>query len=504
MLLTISSDITERREFRTAATAWDDVFRHNERGIVVGSANGETLELLNPVFAQMLGYQVAELAGTPLIEVFAPSVRSEVRSKLKLVARTGQQTFEALCIKKGGATLPVLVEATLLKSAGEANLKRIEADQSNEAKSKFLSRMSHEFRTPLNVILGFAQVMQLDEMTPRQDESAGHILQAGRHLLRLIDETLDISKVEAGHLGIMLEAVGVANAVDEVFVLMQPLAKTKGVRLLREGSNPSCDVVADRQRLKQVLLNLVANGINYNVRGGCLEVGCHRRESVVEISISDTGIGIPEGSSERLFAPFDRLGQEGGEVEGTGLGLSLSKGLVEAMGGTISAAKNPGEGSTFTLTLKVSELPDASPPLVTDSLTVSQRPAGLILYIEEHLANLPLIEYILALRPGLQVLPAMQAVAAIQLARHHHPDLIILDVQLPDLSADETLHRLQRSPQTRDIPVVVVGANISPRRLQRFMDLGARTCLERPLNIAELLKTLDDLLPRPKDPPVSI
>jgi CheY-like chemotaxis protein len=220
---------------------------------------------------------------------------------------------------------------------------------------------------------------------------------------------------------------------------------------------------------------------------------------MVEISVSDTGIGIPEDSSERLFAPFDRLGQESAGVEGTGLGLSLSKGLVEAMGGTISATKNAGAGSTFTLMLKASELPEANPLLVLDAFTGAERPTGLVLYMEEHLANLPLIEQVLTVRPGLQVIPTMQAEVGLQLARAHHPDLIILDLQLPDLSADETLHRLQRSPLTQDIPVVVIGTGVTARRLQRFIDLGARACLGTPLDITELLKMLNDLLPSSTD-----
>ncbi len=521
VLLTFSEDITERKELRTTAAMWDQVFRYAERGIVVGSPNGNTLEMMNPAFPLMLGYEIEELAGTSLVGIFAPDVREDVLAKFELVRRTGQLTFESTCLKKDGTTFPVLIDATsvkdargnvhhrairiqdmtLLKSAeGVLLADRIEADRANQAKSVFLSRMSHELRTPLNVILGFAQVMQLDEMNALQTESVGHILHAGRHLLALIDETLDISRVESGHMALSLESVSVSEAVDEVFGLMQPLADARGVQLVGDTNHAEGYAVSDRQRLKQVLMNLVANGINYNVAGGTLQVSCATVGSCIEISVADTGIGIPEDSADRLFAPFDRLGKEGGDVEGTGLGLSLSKALVEAMGGSISAARNADVGSTFTVSLKASERAEAGHPL--DGATPDSVPGGkgLILYIEDNLANFRLVEQLLARRPGVRIIPAMQATLGLQLARDHHPDLIILDLHLPDLTGEETLRRLLHNPQTKSIPVIIASADATPRRLEQLLKLGARDYLTKPIDVRHLLETIDELLPPPQGP----
>ncbi len=516
VLFTFSEDITERKELRTTAAMWDQVFRYAERGIVVGSPNGHTLEMMNPAFPLMLGYEIEELAGTPLMDIFAPEVRANVAAMLELVRRTGQHTFESTCLRKNGTTFPVLIDATsvkdakghvhhrairiqdatLLKSAENVLLAdRFEAERANQAKSIFLSRMSHELRTPLNVILGFAQVMQLDELNDLQTESVGHILQAGRHLLALIDEALDISRVESGQLALSLESVNVKDAVDEVFALMQPLADAKGVRFMADANHNHCFVVADRQRLKQVLLNLIANGVNYNVPGGTLEVSCAPAGTCIEISVADTGIGIPEHSTDRLFAPFDRLGKEGSEVEGTGLGLSLSKALVEAMGGTISAKRNADVGSTFTVSLKASERVDASPPLARETSGSTPGRKGLILHIENNLVNFRLVEQVLARRPGVRIIPAMQARLGLQLARDHRPDLIILDLHLPDLSGEETLRRLLNSPETKGIPVIIASADATPRRLEQLLKLGARDYLTKPIDVRQLLKLIDELLP---------
>jgi CheY-like chemotaxis protein len=243
-------------------------------------------------------------------------------------------------------------------------------------------------------------------------------------------------------------------------------------------------------------MNLVANAIKYNVRGGYVRVECHRDGPFAAIAVSDTGIGFPEGSTDRLFSPFDRLGQEAGEVEGTGLGLSLSKVLVEAMGGSITAAPNTEAGSVFTVRLKASERTDAGIEGPEPAASGNAQPSteGLVLYIEDNLANFRLVEQVLARRPGVRVLPAMQARMGLQLALDHQPDLIILDLHLPDMSGEETLQRLLRNPLTRSIPVVIASADATPGRLQRLLSLGARSYLTKPIDIRLLLETIDSLV----------
>ncbi|MEO8540605.1 MAG: ATP-binding protein [bacterium] len=518
-LLTFSVDITERKDMETTTEMWDQVFRYSKRGMVVGRPDGDKLELMNPAFPLMFGSTLEEMAGTPLMEIFAPASQRNVAMMLELVRQNGEHTFESECIRRDGTTFPVLVDATSVKDATgnvhhrairiqdttllksnerELRADRSEAERANGAKSAFLSRMSHELRTPLNVILGFAQVMQLDELNPLQTESVDYILQAGRHLLALVDEALDISQIESGRMALSLESVDVSEVIREVLGLMEPLADNGGVRLVNVGPEQTVHVVADRQRLKQVLLNLVANGVNYNVRGGHVTVKCKARGSSVKISVSDSGIGIPKGGTLRLFAPFDRLGQEGGEVEGTGLGLSLSKALVEAMGGSLVAARLPEAGSVFSVSLAKAVDPDAVAASGDLSPTTGTGATGLVLYIEDNLANFRLVEQVLGRRPGIKILPAMQASIGLQLARFHVPDLIILDLHLPDMSGEETLRRLLRDPKTRSVPVVIASADADPRRVQRLLKLGARAYLTKPINIRELLETIDAILLDPE------
>jgi len=513
LLVTISSDITDRKEL---PAMWEQVFRYAEGGIVIGSPDSKVLELMNPAFAMMLGYTMQDLAGKPLLSIFAPGVRQYIPAMFHLVQKHGHHTFETLCLRADGTTFPVLVNATsvrdargnvrhrairiqdtsLLKSNERVlRTERRNAERANEAKSDFLSRMSHELRTPLNVILGFAQVLKLDDLNEGQTEGVKHILDAGRHLLALIDETLDISRIEAGQMALSLESVNVGEAIEEVLQLMQPLANNSGIRFVRPAEDIGRYVLADKQRLKQVLLNLVANGINYNVRGGDVTLGCRSNGPMIEVTVADTGVGFPEGSTDRLFAPFDRLGQESGTIEGSGLGLSLSKALVETMGGTLSAAANAAVGSTFTVTLKASERPESSGD---GSLATGTTGAtGLVLYIEDNLANFRLVEHVLARRPGVRVVPAMQGGIGLLLATDHRPDLIILDLNLPDMSGEEILRRLLQNPETKGIPVVVATANASRRRLDQLVKLGARACLTKPIDILELLETIDSLLPNP-------
>jgi signal transduction histidine kinase/CheY-like chemotaxis protein/HAMP domain-containing protein len=391
------------------------------------------------------------------------------------------------------------LERRVAERSADLEKARQEADRANLAKSEFLSRVSHELRTPLNAILGFAQLLEMDSLNPDQRESLGHILKGGRHLLSLINEVLDISRIESGRLALSLEPVPVREVVAESLDLIAPLAAQRNIRVSGGASDSLAGfVLADRQRLTQVLLNLLSNAVKYNRPEGAVTIACERAADRLRITVSDTGPGIPPDRMARLFKPFDRLGVEQAGVEGTGLGLALSMGLVQAMGGRLAAESTPGVGSAFWVELPIAEGPkeqveragDAPPPV---DLAASRR-AKLVLYVEDNIPNLKLIERLLAHRPEVRLLPTMQGRLGLDLARQHPPSLILLDLHLPDMQGDEFLRRLREDPDTRDIPVVVITADATPGQEERLRAAGARDYVTKPLNVKRLLALLDELL----------
>jgi PAS domain S-box-containing protein len=387
----------------------------------------------------------------------------------------------------------------------EAEEARESAERANRAKSEFLSRMSHELRTPMNSILGFAQLLARKDLPPDQRKGVDHILKAGRHLLNLINEVLDIARIETDRQPFSLEPVNVEAMLNEALNLIRPLAAQYECRIQDiDTVDPAWHVRADRQRLAQVMLNLLSNAVKYNRPGGTVRVSCEpareRERPVLRIHVHDTGPGIAADKLEQLFTPFERLGAEQTNVEGTGLGLALSKRLVEAMGGVVVVRSQPGEGSTFTLTLPVSRSPlekvrrDGGLPAAPDH--VPARPAR-ILYIEDNLANLTLIESILGARPGYTLIPALQGRLGLDLAWEHAPDLIMLDVHLPDMPGDEVLARLRADARTAQTPVLVISADAMPGREDRLLNGGAQAFLTKPLDVDRFLGTLDRLLREP-------
>ena len=414
-----------------------------------------------------------------------------------------------------GALREVVV--ALEEAKDDAERARLEAERANAAKSEFLSRMSHELRTPLNAILGFGQVLEMDDLNEEQRESVQFILKGGVHLLGLINEVLDISRVESGLVELSLEPVSVVDAVREAIDLARPLTGNENITLewMLDGLEETY-VLADQQRLKQVLLNLLSNGIKYNRPGGKVSVSAVSiGQSALRIEVRDTGFGISPQHLERLFVPFDRLDAEQSGIEGTGLGLMLSRRLAEAMNGTLEVESTQGVGSVFCLQLSLI----ASPLLQLDHIQTGsktrangwatsghQKPTedtaeppiyrSTILCIEDNNANNRIMQAVLSTRPDIKLLCATEGRVGLELARTQHPDLIVLDQHLPDISGGEILRRLQADPETHNIAVVMLSADTTPRQMKRLLEEGASVYLTKPLNVQLFLRVVEENIKR--------
>lgn len=379
---------------------------------------------------------------------------------------------------------------TELRSAKE------DAENSNHAKTEFLSRMSHELRTPLNSVLGFGQLLMMRDGDAEDRDSADHIVRAGRHLLGLIDEVLDITRIEGGRFRVSMEAVLLSECLGDTIDLMRPLAEQRDITVNVEGMD-GVWVHADRQRLNQVFLNLLSNAIKFNRSPGRVDVRVHADEGAVRVSIADTGEGIPPESIGQLFVPFERLDADRRGIEGTGLGLALSRRLIEAMGGDVEVASTLGEGSVFTIDLTRSEAPAAgeTPKETRIPLEESTRgSAPTVLYIEDNLANLRLVQRILSRLGPTRLVTALQGGLGLDLARQHRPHLVLLDLHLPDMHGGEVLRTLKADPATADIPVVVITADATSDARDAVLRDGAAACMTKPLDMMPFIETVEAIL----------
>jgi signal transduction histidine kinase/CheY-like chemotaxis protein len=378
-----------------------------------------------------------------------------------------------------------------------------QAKKANQAKSAFLSSMSHELRTPLNAILGFAQILtseSLPSTLAQKKEFANHILKSGRHLLTLINEILDLAKVESGTVTLSMEPVALNDTLAECRNMIDPLAGQRKVRVLFP-DNCRAVVLADRTRLKQVMLNLLANAVKYNREMGAVVVDCSESSpGRVRLSIQDTGMGLRPDQLDSLFQPFNRLGQEGGGEEGTGIGLVVTRRLVELMGGEIGVSSSVGVGSVFWVELQATEPASA----VAGSGVVHQlarRPAPedpqvmhTVLYVEDNPANLKLVQEIMRFRSDLRLLTAPDGHLGIELAKAHLPDLILMDLNLPCVSGADALRELRSDPRTNHIPVIALTANAMPGDVDRGMEAGFFRYLTKPINIDEFTDAINSTL----------
>ena len=381
---------------------------------------------------------------------------------------------------------------------------KVIAEKANFAKSHFLSSMSHELRSPLNGILGFAQLMAFESPppTPRQKESIDQILQAGWHLLNLINEILDLAKIESGKLSLSPESVSLAEVMAECQGMVEGQAQKLGIQMSFPVLDIPCFVHADRTRLKQILINLLSNAIKYNREAGRVEVTCGASTpGHIRISIRDTGVGLSPARLAQLFQPFNRLGQEGTGVEGTGIGLVVAKQLVELMDGVIGVESTVGAGSLFWFDLMVGAEPQFSvgggePSAPAKAAARSNGQVRLLLYVEDNMANLKLVERLIERRPDLRLISAVTGKAGIELARANHPAVILMDINLPDISGIEALKVLRGDPATAHIPVVAISANAMPHDIERGREAGFFQYLTKPMKVDEFTYTLNAALER--------
>lgn len=394
------------------------------------------------------------------------------------------------------------VDQLLQERNTELERARQVAVQANRAKSDFLSSMSHELRSPLHSILGFAQLMAsgTPPPTPTQTNQIEFILQAGWHLLALINEILDLEMVESGNLSLTLEPIALSGILKECQTMIAPQAETSGIAITFQAPDPPCVVQADATRLKQILINLLSNAVKYNRVGGSVEVTCSRPTAQrVRVSVRDTGPGLPPEKYAQLFQPFNRLGQEGGSVEGTGIGLVVSKRLVELMQGCIGAESEVGAGSVFWFELHLATLEPAHGTAGEASAQAPEKsPQGAalrtLLCIDDNPSNLELIGQLIARRPDLHLLTAEDALQGIALARAHQPAVVLMDIQLPGINGFQAMQRLQEDPSTRHIPVLALSANAMPGDIEQGGAAGFFGYVTKPIRIDVFMATLDRAL----------
>ncbi|OYW38323.1 MAG: hybrid sensor histidine kinase/response regulator [Hydrogenophilales bacterium 12-61-10] len=513
------------------------------------------IQLFNIGAERMLGYTAADVMNkiTPA-EISDPQeviARAEALSvelgtpitpgfeALVFKASRGMEDiYELTYILKDGSRFPVLVSVTALRDAQDRIIgylligtdntarKQVEAERAqlykvlqdknaelesakaaaekaNLAKSNFLSSMSHELRTPLNAILGFAQLLETGAPPPTASQIVRlhQIIKAGWYLLDLINEILDLAVIESGKLSLSLEPISLSDVLLECQAMIEPQAQQRGIKLIFAKVDPNCFAHADHTRIKQALINLLSNAIKYNRAHGLVEVKCIATSTEhLRVSIRDSGAGLSADKLAQLFQPFNRLGQETGIEEGTGIGLVVTKQLVELMGGTIGVESTVGEGSEFWIELIRDVMPILSPE---HAMAAEYRPMAAenaamrtLLYVEDNPANLMLVEQIIEGHPHVRMLSARDATLGIALARAHLPHVILMDINLPGISGVQALKILSDDPATAHIPVLAISANAMPRDIEKGLAAGFFRYLTKPIKVNEFMNALESALTR--------
>jgi PAS domain S-box-containing protein len=498
------------------------------------------IQLFNVGAERMLGYRAAEVVNriTP----------SDIHDREEVVARAQALTlelstpiapgFEALAfkasreiedsyeltyIRKDGSRFPAIVSITALRDddgriigylligtdnsarklvQSKLNEAMAAAEKANHAKTDFLSSMSHELRTPLNAILGFAQLMETGAPvpTPAQKRNLDQILKAGWYLLELINEVLDLALIESGKVTLSREPVSLGEVMLECRAMIEPQAQKRGIGMSFPRFEVPEFINADRTRVKQVLLNLLFNAVKYNKPGGAVVLECTReRHDAMRISVRDTGAGLNAAQLAQLFQPFNRLGRETGKEEGTGIGVVVTKRLVELMGGTIGVESHLGAGSVFWVEFALASAPrlvfrEPQPAALESAKVPEGTPLRTLLYVEDNPANLELVEQLIARRPDLRLLSAADANLGIEFARVYQPDVILMDINLPGISGLEAMKILRADPATAHIPILALSANAVPRDIEKSLEAGFFNYLTKPIKVDRFMDALDQAL----------
>ena len=499
------------------------------------------IQLFNVGAEKMLGYRAAEVVDrTRPTDMHDPA---EVRARalalsveldthiapgfeaLAFKASRGiEDIYELTYICKDGSSFPAIVSITALRDdacqiigyllIGTDNSARkrvqqqlsealVAAEKANRAKTDFISSMSHELRTPLNAILGFAQLVDSGNPppTPMQKRSIDQILKAGWYLLELINEILDLALIESGTVSLSHEPVLLSEVLAECRAMMEPQAHKRGIAMVFVALDAPCYVMADRTRLKQVMINVLFNAIKYNKVGGHVTVQCTlTADDTVRISVRDTGRGLAPDKLAQLFQPFNRLGQEQGAEEGTGIGLVVTQRLVQLMGGDIGADSTLGVGSEFWVNMPLTVAPQLDIPHPSQALATAAQPVNTksalrtLLYVEDNPANLELVEQVIARRTDLTLLSAADASLGIEFARVYQPDVVLMDINLPGISGTDAMRILRFDPSTSHIPVIALSANAVPRDIQKGLEAGFFDYVTKPFKVQQLLDALDAAL----------
>jgi PAS domain S-box-containing protein len=496
-------------------------------GYLTVSANGLILET-NLSAATLLGVARAEMVSRPISRYIAKAQQDDYYKCLRQLIDTGQAQTCELKVRKGGGTelwvklhvsaagenpdAPELrvvlsdisekkhLNDALLETNRKLEAARLQADEANLAKSDFLSSMSHELRSPLNAILGFAQLMEAGTPvpTPSQQSSLAQILKGGWYLLELVNDILDLASIESGHAALSMEDVPLDAVMADCQMLIEPLASARSVTMCFAQTPRRWQVQADSIRLKQVMINLLTNAIKYNTTNGLVEVSYSTPAPLrLRISVRDTGEGLPANQLAQLFQPFNRLGKEASGIGGTGIGLVVSQRLVASMGGDIGVSSTVGVGSVFWVEFNLSTEASAAPVALelsqpVEPMALTHRPLSRsVLYVEDDPANMALIEQLLAERPGYHLLGAQDAARGIAMARSFQPDVIVMDINLPGISGMQALKMLRENPATAHIPVLALSANAMPYDIEKGLTAGFYAYLTKPIKINEFMAALD-------------